>query len=145
MDVFYQCIIIYCLQRGPKVRITAFSVYFAITFFGLINQNCCGVLNLIYFTTRGGWQKPDKHYVTKSHKIIVDSPFRYSGSLVGRNWSSYWKLFGITLHNMQSTPVNLAPLPSDTNCQGTKFLNCNVLCFVSIIEQPDYPTMSAKF
>ena len=27
--------------------------------------------NLIYFTTCDGWQKPDYHYVTKSHKIIA--------------------------------------------------------------------------
>ena len=32
--------------------------------------------NLIYLTICEGRQKPDEHYITKSHKIIVDSPFR---------------------------------------------------------------------
>ena len=29
----------------------------------------------MYFATCEGRQKPDKHYVTKSRKIIVGSPF----------------------------------------------------------------------
>ena len=33
-------------------------------------------LNWIYFIASEGRQKPDEHYVTKSHKIIVGSPFR---------------------------------------------------------------------
>ena len=51
---------------------------------------------------------------------------------------------------LQSTPVNRTPFnrtpsPSNANCQGTEFLHCNVLCFTSIIGQPRYPTMTAKF
>ena len=45
---------------------------------------------------------------------------------------------------LQSTPSNRTPLPSDTNCQGTEFLPCNVLCFNSLIGQPRYPTMTTK-
>ena len=50
-------------------------MYSAITFFGLINQNYCKFFefNLGYFATCQCRQKPDKHYVTNSHKIIVDS------------------------------------------------------------------------
>ena len=44
------------------------------TFFGLINKNYSGFfLTWIYFTTCEFRQKPEKHYATKSHKIIVYS------------------------------------------------------------------------
>ena len=47
--------------------------------------------------------------------------------------------------SVNRTPFNRTPKPSHTNCQGTKFLQCNVLCFISVIGQPRYPTMTAKF
>ena len=37
------------LPGGPKVRITAISIYSTITFFGLINQNYCEFFEFILF------------------------------------------------------------------------------------------------
>ena len=65
------------LQGGPKVRIIAISVYFATSFsLGSLIKIIVDFLNLIYFATCEARQKPDKHYVTKSLQIIIDSPFR---------------------------------------------------------------------
>ena len=74
--VNYQCTV-YCIYRvGQKFGIIAILVYFVIIFFGLSNKNFWNFLNRIYFRTREGRQKPEKHCVTKSDKLIVDSPFR---------------------------------------------------------------------
>ena len=58
-------------QGGSKVGVKAISVYSAVTFFGLINQNYCGFFEF-NFTTCESRLKPDKHYGTSlNHKKLL--------------------------------------------------------------------------
>ena len=90
-------------------------------------------------------------YDETDHVIMVNShPCNVAASLDTALDSCSVCLMTLFKHKIQSTLVsrtlfNWTPLPSNTNCQGTEFLHCNVLCFTSIIKQPLYPTMAAKF
>ena len=76
--------VIFELAPGTRSALGApdFSIFFDNLFFDYLIKIIVDFLNLIYFATCEGRQKPKKHYVIKSHKIIVDSPISYSGSLL---------------------------------------------------------------
>ena len=76
--------VIFELAPGIRSALGApdFNIFFDNLFFDYLIKIIVDFLNLIYFATCKGRQKPKKHYVIKSHKIIVDSPISYSGSLL---------------------------------------------------------------